>query len=304
MKILVFGEILYDVYDGDPIIGGAPFNYALQITRLLKETKSVFMVSALGQDTLGDEAIEFIKNEGVDTSFIQRLSNYQTGIANVFLDKKTKVPDYEIVENVAWDNIEYSQALDNNLNNIEFDVFYCNILALRNEKSYATFKKIMSKINAKFKVFDITIRKNYYTKEKIAQVLEFINVLKVNDDELEVIRQLFYSDIVSNNTEAIAKKIKDDFDIEYIFITLGKNGATLLSNNGYFIEASNNIKVVDTVGAGDSFSAALTYALSKNIDEQKVLKFALCVAEQMIQVKGATGRYDVEYIIKSVLGNQ
>ncbi len=301
MKALVFGEILYDVYGKNKIIGGAPLNYSLQLSRLIQEKNAVAIMSSVGKDALGNQAIEFALSEDIDISYIQQSEKYSTGIANVFLDEKTKVPDYEIVENVAWDNIEYSEALDRTLSNIDFDVFYCNILALRNEKSYNTFKSIKNKIKAKFKVCDVTFRKNYYTKEKIEDVLNYINVLKVNDDELEVIRQLFYSDINSNEVKSISEKIKSDFDIDYIFLTLGKKGAALLSDSGYFTEASNDIKVVDTVGAGDSFAAALTYGLYKNYDEPKVLRLALFVAEQMIQVSGGTGRYDIEKTIKKAL---
>ena len=304
MKVLVFGEILYDVYNGNAIIGGAPFNYSLQLSRIARLAKSVSVISSVGKDDFGNEAIAFAQKELIDTSLIQRHDKFETGKATVFLDEKTKVPDYIIHENVAWDNIEYTDDINTAIEKNSYDMIYCNILCLRNECSYNTFKKIMGKINPKIRVFDITIRKDYYTKDKIEKVLSYINVLKINDDELECIKNLFYPDINIENSKLLMEKIRTDFDIPYIFLTLGKKGACLLSDNGFFEEPSNDVKVVDTVGAGDSFTAALSYALYKGIDEQKTLKFALAVAEEMIQVSGGTGTYDVDAVIENVLDVQ
>lgn len=304
MKALIFGEILYDVYNSDAIIGGAPLNYALQLKRLNKlsvEGKSVAIITALGNDDFGKSAIDFVQKEGIDTALIQVKDKFETGRATVFLDEKTKVPDYIIHENVAWDNIEYSDEISHALASNQYDIFYCNILALRSEQSLDTFKKVIETIKPKLRVFDITIRKSFYTKEKIQMVLDYINVLKVNDDELEVLRELFYPSIETSTTETDRKTLMEslmrDFELEYIFLTLGKSGASLLCANGYFFEPSNDVVVVDTVGAGDSFCAALSYGLYKNIDEAKVLKLALQVAEQMVQVRGGTGVYDVASVL-------
>ncbi len=308
MKALVFGEILYDVYNGNAIIGGAPFNYALQLSRLNRDEQSVAMITALGNDDFGRNAIEFVKKEGIDTSLLQIKDSFETGRATVFLDENTKVPDYIIHENVAWDNIEYTSEIAEALANNCYDIFYCNILALRSDSSFAAFQKVIQTIAPRFRVFDITIRKSFYTKEKIKAVLDYINILKVNDDELEVLRELFYPNVETSVKESnriiLMESLSRDFGLEYIFITLGKSGACLLCDNGYFFEASNDVTVVDTVGAGDSFCAALSYALYRNIDEARVLKFALSVAEQMVQVEGGTGVYDTMAVIESVLGVQ
>jgi len=300
MKALVFGEILYDVYKEKAIIGGAPFNYSLQLSRIIRAQKSVSIISSVGKDDFGNAAILFSQKEGIDTSLIQRHDTLKTGIATVFLDEKTKIPNYIIHENIAWDNIEYSNEIDNAIKKNDYDIIYCNILSLRKPYSYNTFKKIIKTIKPKIRVFDVTIRKNYYTKDKLQMILDYINVLKMNDDELYSIKALFYPEI--ENTRMLMEKIREDFDIPYIFLTLGKHGACLLSDNGFFEEPSNDVNVVDTVGAGDSFTAALSYALYKGTDDKKVLSFASAVAEEMIQVRGGTGSYDVDAVIESVLG--
>ncbi|MBW5410911.1 carbohydrate kinase [Brachyspira hampsonii] len=293
LNILTFGELLYDVYDNVSVIGGAPFNYSLQLSRLLNEDDKLQFITALGDDDYSKDALSFIDNENIYKSLIQISKNYETGKATVFLNEK-KVPDYIIHENAAWDHIEYNADIENALKE-NYDLFYFNILSQRNEKSYNTLKNIFKNINAKYKVCDVTFRKNYYTKEKIKESLEFVNILKINDDELAVIKGIFYPSL-QNDNETLLKAISKDFDINYIFLTLGASGASVLYNYEYIFSPSNKIDVVDTVGAGDSFCAALSYAILRGLDINNVLKFASAVSEEMIQLKGGTARYDIDRV--------
>ncbi|TXJ45600.1 carbohydrate kinase [Brachyspira aalborgi] len=292
-NILVFGEILYDIYDDIAVIGGAPFNYSVQLSRLISKNDNLKFITALGKDDFSKDAFKFIENENIDSSLMQVLDNYETGKATVFMNEN-KIPDYIIHENVAWDNIEFNSDIEKSLKE-KYDLFYFNILSCRSEKSYNTLKNIFKNIDSKYKVCDVTFRKNYYTKEKIKEALEFINILKINDDELAIIKSLFYPNL-QNDNEILLKNLNKDFNIDYIFLTLGKSGASSFYNNQYIFKPSNKIKVVDTVGAGDSFCAALSYAILKKLDIKKVLDFASAVSEEMIQVKGGTAKYNIKAI--------
>ena len=292
-NILVFGEILYDIYDDVAVIGGAPFNYSVQLSRLISKNDNLKFITALGKDDFSKDAFKFIENENIDSSLMQVLDNYETGKATVFMNEN-KIPDYIIHENVAWDNIEFNSDIEKALKE-KYDLFYFNILSCRSEKSYNTLKNIFKNIDSKYKVCDVTFRKNYYTKEKIKEALEFINILKINDDELAIIKSLFYPNL-QNDNEILLKNFNKDFNIDYIFLTLGKSGASSFYNNQYIFKPSNKIKVVDTVGAGDSFCAALSYAILKKLDIKKVLDFASAVSEEMIQVKGGTAKYNIKAI--------
>lgn len=292
-NILVFGELLYDIYDDVAVIGGAPFNYSVQLSRLISKNDNLKFITALGKDDFSKEAFKFIENENIDSSLMQVLDNYETGKATVFMNEN-KIPDYIIHENVAWDNIEFNSDIEKALKE-KYDLFYFNILSCRSEKSYDTLKNIFKNIDSKYKVCDVTFRKNYYTKEKIKEALEFINILKINDDELAIIKSLFYPNL-QNDNEILLKNLNKDFNIDYIFLTLGKSGASSFYNNQYIFKPSNKIKVVDTVGAGDSFCAALSYAILKKLDIKKVLDFASAVSEEMIQVKGGTAKYNIKAI--------
>lgn len=297
-NILTFGEILYDIYDNISVIGGAPFNYSLQLSRLIENDDKLKFITALGNDDYSKKAVDFIDNENIDKSLIQILNNYETGKASVFLNEN-KVPDYIIYENAAWDNIEYKADIENALKE-NYDIFYFNILSQRNEKSYNTLKNVFKNLNAKYKVCDVTFRKNYYTKEKIKESLEFINILKINDDELALIKELFYPSLQSDN-EVLLKAINKDFNIDYIFLTLGASGAAVFYDNEYIFNPSNKVNVIDTVGAGDAFCAALSYAVLKGLDIKNILKFALSVSEETIQLKGGTAIYDIKKV-KSKFG--
>lgn len=292
-KILVFGELLYDVYEDSSVIGGAPFNYSVQLSRLISKDDNLKFITALGRDNFSKDAFKFIENENIDSSLIQILNNYETGKATVFMNEN-KVPDYIIHENAAWDNIEFNSDIENILKE-KYDLFYFNILSCRSEKSYDTLKNIFKNIDSKYKVCDVTFRKNYYTKEKVKEALEFINILKINDDELAIIKSLFYPNLKSDN-EILLGNLNKDFNIDYIFLTLGKEGAASFYNNRYIFKPSNKIKVVDTVGAGDSFCAALSYAILKKLDIKKVLDFASAVSEEMIQVKGGSAKYNIKAV--------
>ena len=292
-NILVFGEILYDIYDDVAVIGGAPFNYSVQLSRLISKNDNLKFITALGKDDFSKDAFKFIENENIDSSLMQVLDNYETGKSTVFMNEN-KIPDYIIHENVAWDNIEFNSDIEKALKE-KYDLFYFNILSCRSEKSYNTLKNIFKNIDSKYKVCDVTFRKNYYTKEKIKEALEFINILKINDDELAIIKSLFYPNL-QNDNEILLKNLNKDFNIDYIFLTLGKSGASSFYNNQYIFKPSNKIKVVDTVGAGDSFCAALSYAILKKLDIKKVLDFASAVSEEMIQVKGGTAKYNIKAI--------
>ena len=292
-NILVFGEILYDIYDDVAVIGGAPFNYSVQLSRLISKKDNLKFITALGKDDFSKDAFKFIENENIDSYLMQVLDNYETGKATVFMNEN-KIPDYIIHENVAWDNIEFNSDIEKALKE-KYDLFYFNILSCRSEKSYNTLKNIFKNIDSKYKVCDVTFRKNYYTKEKIKEALEFINILKINDDELAIIKSLFYPNL-QNDNEILLKNLNKDFNIDYIFLTLGKSGASSFYNNQYIFKPSNKIKVIDTVGAGDSFCAALSYAILKKLDIKKVLDFASAVSEEMIQVKGGTAKYNIKAI--------
>lgn len=293
-KIIVFGEILFDNFIDSSILGGAPLNFAIWIKRLLLSSE-VFMISSVGNDELGKKALELISQQNINTDFISINAKLKTGIANVFLDKFNN-PDYEIVENVAFDDISCDKKCLETANSC--DVFYCNMLSLRDDRSYNSFLQLLPNIKAKYIVFDMTLRKQFYSKNKLEKVLNFINILKVNEEEFLLIKTLFYKGLSLNEDELILK-ISKDFCINTICLTKGEKGASLFINDNFYHKIPDkNIKIVDTVGAGDSFCAALIYGLLMQYSVDDILNISFELAKNVIQHKGATPNLNLSKIKK------
>ena len=193
-NILVFGEILYDIYDDVAVIGGAPFNYSVQLSRLISKNDNLKFITALGKDDFSKDAFKFIENENIDSSLMQVLDNYETGKATVFMNEN-KIPDYIIHENVAWDNIEFNSDIEKALKE-KYDLFYFNILSCRSEKSYNTLKNIFKNIDSKYIVEDMKMITSF-TDQNIKELLDKIeDHIKKSDNiynkmMLENIREVY-----------------------------------------------------------------------------------------------------------------
>ena len=288
--VIGIGEVLWDMLPEGKRCGGAPANVVYHLTKL--GIKSA-IVSSVGNDSDGIELLQFLNSHGVCTDFITQ-NELKTGVVNVELHDG--IPQYDICCPAAWDNIIFNESVKSALQT-KYDVFYFNLLSQRMNVSKDTLKAIKNSIQCDFRVFDMTLRKSYYTKEQIQEALSFINVLKINEEEFALIAELFYKDL--HDREEILSLIQHDFKIPYIFLTLGKDGAYLQSNNQLFRqESSKNITVVDTVGAGDSFCAALCYGLVNNLKDKEILAFCVEIAGLLVQVKGGTTRCNFESVIK------
>lgn len=239
--VVAFGEVLWDVIDGVPHIGGAPFNFAAHIARFgLKSS----VVSAVGDDDLGRRAIAEAKRLGVDVSMVVTHPTLPTGTVNVTLEKG--LPSYEIVRPVAWDEItgdvtEPPRAL------------YFGTLAGRSPVSAATLARLVASCRSSLVFFDVNLRQWYWSKEAIDECMDGVDILKVNDEELKT---LGYS------ADALFAR---HTRLRIVVETRGKNGCAVFPRTEPFFEspAVSFGPAVDTVGAGDSFSAAFVASILK-----------------------------------------
>lgn len=289
MKILSFGEILWDVYPNEKYIGGAPLNFAAHLARHGEE---VFMLSSLGEDDLGKAALTQLEKWNINTDYVSVLSNKQTGKCLVTLDRN-QIPDYNLLSDVAYDYIDCC-AVDSG-----FDVLYFGTLALRSEYNFETIKKLTTtqKFNEIF--VDINIRPPFYSYESIRFALENATVLKISSEELPIVAKMLgineYKDF-----EDFAQRLKVQYSqINCIIITLGADGA-------YAVDCKNNIEcyctaekseVKSTVGAGDSFSAAFLYKYLKNEDLQDCINYASKIAGYVVSNYDAVPDYNAEDFI-------
>ena len=286
-KTTSFGEILFDVYPDGKKIGGAPFNF---IYHIIKLTGKANFISRIGNDQNGDEILQILKNREISSEFIQIDQNHKTGVAKTTLNEK-KVPDFIIEENVAYDFIELTDPLKKLISQ-NTDCFYFGTLAQRSEQSRNTVQKLAADPNVKC-ICDLNIRQNYYTPGTIEQSLSAADVLKLNEQELELVNKLVIKSEV-NKTETVEKMIRI-FNIELLCVTKGSSGAVLYKGGQENYYKIKNDKVVDTVGAGDAYASMLCLGYLKNWSIEKINKLASEFANEIIKVKGALPDDDTVY---------
>src|SRR5690606_26563260 len=223
VKVLAFGEILFDIIEGEPFLGGAPLNFAAHFARLGGES---YIFSRVGNDELGKKALVDIENIGVKTAFIQNDTRYETGTVDVILSSGQ--PDYTIVENVAYDFIEPGIIKDD-LKQFNFDILYYGTLAQRNQESRKTLRKLIEQVKFKHVFYDVNLRKNFFSREILEFSLQSCTILKLNDEEVNILGLIFFNEHLS--LESFAQKIADKFLIDIVIITVGAKGCVIHGNN-------------------------------------------------------------------------
>ncbi len=275
--ITCFGEVLWDVFPTYKKIGGAPLNVAL---RLQSFDYNTFIISKIGNDGLGEELVEYSKEKGVDTSAIQVDSTLKTGVVNVSLDNNGSA-SYEIEYPVAWDKIEVTNKSITIVKSSEALIF--GSLACRDNVSKDTLLQLLK--YAPFKVFDVNLRPPFYSMNLILELMNLSDFIKCNDEELSKICRALHFD-----STAIIEQVKflsQHTDTCQICVTKGKDGAVLFYKNQWYTHSGYPVKVNDTVGAGDSFLAALISKLLQREAPKEALSFATAVGALVASKEGA-----------------
>ena len=256
MKLLSYGEILWDLIEGKHYLGGAPFNFAAHSAKCGVET---WMISRLGKDDPGHQALEKMKELRVSTDFVQWDTSHPTGTVTVFL--KNGQPSYTIHPEVAYDFINYDELVGNGLLKQQFDMFGFGTLAQRNESSRETLHRILKNMQFEHVFYDVNLRKDCFTPEIIRASIKFSTIFKLNDEEVPVISAFLYGEKLDDET--FCQKVSADTNQQIIIITAGGDGCRVYHEGQLHKVSGKKVKVVDTVGAGDSFSASFLYAFFK-----------------------------------------
>ncbi|HPI12331.1 MAG TPA: carbohydrate kinase [Catalimonadaceae bacterium] len=262
-NLVCFGEILWDVLPTGKIAGGAPMNVAYHANNMGLTTT---MISRAGDDESGRELIGFLNGKGLDTGYIQTDPVQQTGIVQVTLNEKGSAT-YEIVQPVAWDYINITEEAVSLVS--QADAFVFGSLACRNTESKNTLLKLIE--SAKLKVFDVNLRTPFYDVELVEELLLKADVLKLNDEELEIIAA--WIGIEGDELEQ-AEFVRTKYRIDTLILTKGRKGAVCLTEEGYHSHPGFSIKVKDTIGAGDAFLAAFMVKTLNGFSVSDSLEFA------------------------------
>jgi fructokinase len=286
MKVLAFGEILWDIIEGTPYIGGAPFNFAAHV---VKNRGTASILSAVGKDELGIKAIREAERLGVDTGLIQTHFGKPTGTVDVFL--KEGQPDYTIHEGVAFDEIVLEDL--HAVNDEKFDVFYFGSLVQRGHKSRITLEHLLGLFEFRHIFYDINIRKSYYSPTIIRASLEKATIFKINDQEAALVSKLFYGE--DSGFEAFSLRIVEDFNVETVIITAAEQGCYIRSGNRFDHVPGVPVRVADAVGAGDAFSAAFVTQLLSGSDPVTAARRANAVGAYVASQSGAIPEYPRDF---------
>jgi fructokinase len=250
--IVGLGELLWDLFPGKKQLGGAPANFSY-MTHLLGDTGII--ASRLGNDPLGVEARESLDRLQIDASNVQTDPTNPTGTVVVQLAADGQ-PSYQIIEPVAWDFLEWTPAWQHLARHADAVCF--GSLSQRSRISHETVRTFLRWTEpTALRVFDVTLRQNFYSRMVLEESIRFANIVKCNEEELTALVQVFSS--AAKTIDEAAHWLLGSFDVELVCVTRGARGSILFSKRGSDIHPGLRVQVVDTVGAGDAFAAALVH---------------------------------------------
>ena len=278
--IVGMGEALWDVLPEGKKIGGAPANFAYHVSQFGFDSR---VVSAVGNDALGDEILEVFKEKQLKHQL--QVVNYPTGTVQVTLDS-AGIPLYEIKEGVAWDNIPFTDDLKRLA--LSTRAFCFGSLAQRNEVSRTSINRFLDTMpdgDEQLKIFDINLRQGFYTKEIIRESCQRCNVLKINDEELVAISRMFGYPGIDLQDKCWILLAK--YNLKMLILTCGTNGSYVFTPGVVSFQETPRVPVADTVGAGDSFTAAFCASILNGKPVPEAHKLAVEVSAYVCTQSGA-----------------
>ena len=272
------GEVLWDVLPEGKKLGGAPANFAYHVSQFGFESR---IVSAIGPDMLGEELLSGLGDKGLDC-MIEAVP-YPTGTVQVELDGNG-IPCYDIRQDVAWDNIPFTPGLEALAKTTGAVCF--GSLAQRSPVSRDTINRFIDAMpEGSLRIFDINLRQNFYTKDIVCNSMRKCNILKINDEELETISVML--GLPDGPQQSRAKVLLSMFGLKALILTCGATGSHVFTSEETSYIATPQVEVADTVGAGDSFTAAFVSGLLKGLDIRQAHRLAVETSAFVCTQEGA-----------------
>lgn len=284
--IIGIGEILWDLLpDGEKRPGGAPSNFAYVASAL---GNNGIVLSRVGGDVGGREILTELKAKNLSTETVQIDAEKPTGVVNVSFNNGQ--PEYEIVENVAWDFLELTDEWREIA--VQANAICFGSLAQRGEVSCKTIREIVNLVK-KLRIFDVNLRGQFYSKKALYKSLNMANVAKLNADELPIVAELL--EIKKLNPVKIARDLLVKFGLKMVCITRGANGSVLVTKREVSEHEGLSGTVADTIGAGDAFTAALAHGLLRGWRLDEINEFANKIGAFVASQTGAMPDFPEEF---------
>lgn len=280
--VVGLGEVLWDIFPDGPRFGGAPANFACSAAGLARGRFDIAMVSAVGTDALGQLAIASLVEHQVNVAAVSQI-HIPTGQVNVQLNEQGHAT-YEFAADVAWDRLEWSNELEQLAHRTDAVCF--GTLGQRSEVSLATIRRFVAATRpTALRILDVNLRPPFVSDAVILDSLRLANILKLNDEELSVLARLIG---LTGSPAEMLRRLADEFAFQVVALTRGVNGALLIRGDEISEHPGVAAHVVDTVGAGDAFTAALALGLLDGRDLETINRTACEVAAFVCSQSGAT----------------
>lgn len=287
--VVAIGEVLWDILPDCRRLGGAPFNFTYRVNSLGDRG---LMISRLGTDGLGNEALEQVRLLGVETGLLQRDSAYPTGTVRVSFDDN-HMPDYLIVPEVAYDYLEATESVIDAVARADCVCF--GTLVQRSETTRRTLGRLLDGSGDCVKVLDINLRKDCYSLETVEYSLGHAGLLKLNDDEVKVLGELV--GLECGDPVVFSNEVMGRYPIEHCLITLGEYGALVVSRTGETVyEPGYRVGVVDSVGSGDALTAGFVHKYLRGEGVRAAAHFGNILGAIVATQVGGTEPISVERI--------
>lgn len=276
-KVIVgIGEILWDMLPSGKALGGAPANFAYHASRLGEEG---WAVSAIGEDPLGAEIMDIVTEKKLRN--IIAVTGKPTGTVQVELDARG-VPSYNITEDVAWDNIPFTAEMEALAKRADAVCFGSLVQRMASRDSVLRFLRATRP--EALRVFDINLRQHYYSREIVDESLKLANILKINDEEIRIVAEMFG---LEGDDTAACRALAERYSLRLVILTKGAAGSEVITVEEVIPQAAGKVDVVDTVGAGDSFTAAFTVSYLRGDSLSDAQRLANETAAYVCSCKGA-----------------
>ena len=287
--MLGLGEALWDVFHDRKVLGGAPCNFAYHVKALGHEGVPL---SRVGRDKRGHELLGALRALGLRTDLIQSDAVHATGEVLVTLDGQG-VPDFTVVEDVAWDYMEPEAAWIAAAR--QADAVCFGTLAQRSPGSRLAIARVLDAAEQSVLIYDVNFRQQFYSRQIVRESLARTTVLKLNELEVDQMRELLGR---SDGEAEFLRGIMDEFDVALTCVTLGPKGCTLYSREHTVSRGAPAVSVADTVGSGDAFAAALAVKYLQGCPLESIAEGANLLGAYVAGRHGATPRLSAEVIDK------
>lgn len=290
------GELLWDIFPSGKQLGGATANFAYH-SALLGDRGII--ASRIGNDVLGQEALLRLEQLGLTTAYVQRDAVRPTGTVQVKVDEKGQ-PDFTITEDVAWDFMAWTPEWQELA--MQADAVCFGSLAQRSPRSRETIRRFLQAARQEtLRVFDVNLRQSFFSATILAESLRLAQIVKLNDAELpRLVRMLELGD-GSGEEEDAARRLLKTYDLELVCVTRGAHGSLLVTAERTVAHPGFQVKVADTVGSGDAFTAALAHYYLRRASLERISDAANRLGAWVATQVGATPAVD-KATLRQIIG--